>query len=241
MSTTDALSARLDAVRARLDAAVAAAGRDPASVRLLAASKTRPPEDVRAALACGQTLFGENRAQELRDKYDALPDLPLEWHFIGGLQRNKIKYVVGRAALIHSIDSDKIAEAISERAGQLRDAGTLAGPVGVLVQINVGEEVSKGGTSLDESLSLARFVHGLPHLALRGLMAIPPFTEDPADAAPFFARMAALAEEGRAAGLPLHELSMGMSHDMEVAIAHGATIVRVGTAIFGERAYPTPA
>lgn len=229
------VAARLAAVRARLLAAAVAAGRDPATVRLLAASKTRPPEEVRAALAAGQTLFGENRAQELRDKHDALLGEPLEWHFIGALQRNKVKYVVGRAALIHSVDSEMLAEAINERCGQLRAAGEMAGPVGVLVQINVGEEGTKAGSTVSDSLALARRVQGLPHLSLRGLMAIPPYTEDPWAAAPYFAAMAALAAEGRAAGLPLEELSMGMSHDLEVAVAHGATLVRVGTAIFGAR------
>ena len=229
------IPARLAAVQQRVADAARAAGRDPASVKLLAASKTRTPEAVLIASRAGQTLFGENRAQELRDKCDALKGQPLDWHFIGGLQRNKVKYVVGRASLIHSVDSEKIADAIDQRAALLRERGELSGPVGVLVQVNVGDEASKGGADLDGGLALARYVHGLDNLALEGLMAIPPFTEDPADAAPYFAQMAALFARGQAAGLPLTELSMGMSHDLEVAVAHGATIVRVGTAIFGPR------
>lgn len=221
----------------RIARACAAAGRDPASVRLLAASKTRSAEEVRAAIATGHLLFGENRAQELRDKSQALlghRPTP-EWHFIGALQRNKVRYVVGTAVLVHAVDSLKLGEAISERAALLADRGELAGPVGVLVSVNVGDEDSKSGVAPSETLGLAAALHQLPHIEVRGLMCIPPAVDDPAESAPYFALLQSLAAEGRAAGLPLAELSMGMSHDFEVAIRFGATLVRVGTALFGGR------
>lgn len=221
---------RLAGVRSRLAAAVQAAGRDPSTVRLLAASKTRTADTVREAMACGQQLFGENRAQELRDKGRALEGAALEWHFIGPLQKNKIKYVAGRATMIHSIDSLSLAEAIDARLA--RD-GLPA--VQVLIQVNIGDEGTKSGASADAALALAHAVDALPHVTVRGLMTIPPPVDDPQDAAPFFDAMVALAARGREEGLDLVELSMGMSHDMEVAVAHGATIVRVGTAIFGAR------
>jgi hypothetical protein len=221
---------RLAAVRARFDAAVQAAGRDPSSVRLLAASKTRTADDVRAAMASGQVLFGENRAQELRDKGSALDGEAIEWHFIGALQRNKVKYIVGRATMIHSVGSLSLAEAISARVVRMG-----LPPIDALIQVNIGREDSKSGALPESALALARSVDALPGVSVRGLMAIPPPVDDPADAAAFFTEMVALSEAGRASGLSLTELSMGMSNDMEVAIANGATIVRVGRAIFGPR------
>ncbi|MEL6345012.1 MAG: YggS family pyridoxal phosphate-dependent enzyme [Myxococcota bacterium] len=230
------LKQRLAEVNQRLAAAEQAAGRPPGSVRLLAASKTRTAEDVRQAVALGQRLFGENRAQELRDKGDALADEDLEWHFIGSLQKNKVKYCVGRATLIHSVDSLSLAEAIDKRSAKhMADAG--GAPIGVLVQVDIGEEDAKGGVPIADTLAICRQVDAMAHVSLRGLMAVPPFTEDPQGAAPYFARLASLAAAGREAGLPLGELSMGMSHDLEVAVAYGATIVRVGSAIFGPRQY----
>lgn len=222
--------ARLASVRARFDAAVQAAGRDPSSVRLLAASKTRTADDVRAAMAAGQVLFGENRAQELRDKGNALDGQALEWHFIGALQRNKVKYIVGRATMIHSVGSLSLAEALSDRVGRMG-----LSPIDALIQVNIGREASKSGALPESALALAHSVDALPGVSVRGLMAIPPPVDDPSDAAGYFTEVVALAEAGCASGLSLTELSMGMSKDMEVAIAHGATIVRVGTAIFGPR------
>lgn len=226
------IATNLAAVRARLDRAAIAAGRDPSSVRLLAASKTRTPADIEEAITAGHTLFGENRAQELRDKGRALEGRPIEWHFIGGLQKNKIKYIVGRAVLVHSIDSLSLATALSDRIQ--RDG---LPPIGVLLQVNLAGEASKGGTTQAAALDLAARIHELPGVALRGLMTLPPFSANPDEVAPWFSGLAALAEAGRSQGLPLTELSMGMSGDLEVAVAHGATIVRVGTAIFGRRRY----
>lgn len=217
-------------IRARIETAARAAGRDPASVVLVAVSKTFPPEAIREAMAAGQTLFGESRAQELRDKADQVGP-GATWHFIGTLQRNKVKYVVGRAAMVESVDSLELAQELDSRA---RAVG-LPAPLPVLLEVHLSEEESKHGVPPDEVLPLARRVAELPGLALRGLMTIPPWHEDPEEAEPYFRRLATLAERGRAEGLPLTELSMGMSHDFEVAIQCGATIVRVGTAIFGER------
>lgn len=223
------VSDNLREIRARIETAARAAGRDPASVVLVAVSKTFPPEAIREAMAAGQTLFGESRAQELRDKADQVGP-GATWHFIGTLQRNKVKYVVGRAAMVESVDSLELAQELDQRA-----RAVLAAPLPVLLEVHLSEEESKHGVPPEEVLPLARRVAELPNLALRGLMSIPPWSEDPEAAEPYFRRLAALAEQGRAEGLPLAELSMGMSHDFEVAIRCGATLVRVGTAIFGER------
>ncbi len=225
------IAENLAVIRARVDAAAVAAGRDPSEVTLLAVSKTKPEAMISEALAAGQRAFGENYAQELRDKARAFEgaDPAPEWHFIGHLQRNKVKYVVGHAALVHAVDSEKLAGAIGERAAR---EGIQQG---VLVEVNVGGEESKSGVAPEAALALCEAVAATPGLALRGLMTIPPYREDPEDVAPFFQALAELAAAGRARGLTLTELSMGMSHDFEVAIRHGATIVRVGTAIFGAR------
>ena len=230
-------AARRDAILARITQACVASGRDPSEVRLLAASKTRTADDLRAALSVGQLLYGENRAQELRDKSAALRGgrpVP-EWHFIGPLQRNKVRYVVGTASLVHAVDSERLATAISNRAVLLQERAELDGDVGVLIEVNVGGEASKAGVSPEDALALAAFADALPCVSVRGLMCIPPAVDDPEDSAPYFSKMAALAEEGRGRGLALTELSMGMSGDFEVAVRHGATLVRVGTALFGPR------
>ncbi|MBM4392871.1 MAG: YggS family pyridoxal phosphate-dependent enzyme [Deltaproteobacteria bacterium] len=195
----------------------------PAEVTLVAVSKTRPATDIREAMAAGQLDFGENYAQELRDKA-AEVEGP-RWHFIGSLQRNKVKYVVGRAALVHDVDSIELAEEIGKRS---------AVPTGILVGVNFGE-AQKSGVPAREALDFARRVVGVPGVALRGLMCIPPPSDDPEASAPYFAELASIAAAGRDAGLPLHDLSMGMSHDWPVAVRHGANIVRVGSAIFGAR------
>jgi pyridoxal phosphate enzyme (YggS family) len=217
------LDARLAQVRARVADAERAAGRPAGSVTLVAASKTRSVDEVRAALALGQRDFGENYAQELRDKADALGLAPT-WHFIGRLQRNKVKYVVGRASLVHDVDSIELAREIGARSGVRTTA--------ILLGVNIGAEAQKSGVLPDAVLPLAREVAAVPGVRLAGLMCLPPADADPA---PRFAHLAALAAEGRAAGLPLDLLSMGMSEDLEAAIAAGATHVRVGTAIFGPR------
>lgn len=230
--SSDSIAARVAQVQARIDAACASAGRPRSSVRLLAATKTRTPEEIAECVLAGVDLVGENRAQELRDKYEAVAAaLPAghpapEWHFIGALQRNKVKYVVGRARLVHAVDSLKLGEELSARAVELGET------LGVLVEVNTGGEESKAGVEPAEALALARALHALPGLQLRGLMTIPPDVPEPR---PYFQRLAELAATGRAEGLPLTELSMGMSGDLEAAIDCGATIIRVGTALFGPR------
>jgi len=226
------ISANLQAVYARIAAACAAAGRDPATVRLLAVSKTWPAEDVRAAADCGQRAFGESYVQEAVAKIEALADLGLEWHFIGPLQSNKTRLVAERFAWVHSIDRLKIAERLSAQ----RPGGMPA--LRVCIEINVSGEASKSGCAPDEAVELARRVAQLPNLTLRGLMTIPEASDDLSAVRKRFAELRRLREciEGEC-GLGLDTLSMGMSHDLEAAIAEGATIVRVGTAIFGAREY----
>ncbi|MGY1666290.1 YggS family pyridoxal phosphate-dependent enzyme [Geodermatophilus sp. SYSU D00696] len=226
---------RLRAVRDRIAAAARAAGRDPGSVTLLAISKTVPADDVRALAALGQTAFGENRAQELTAKVAALADLPLEWHFVGQLQRNKAAAVARTGAVVHSLDRAPLARALA-RAGE--DRGRA---VDVFVQVDLGgaagELAERGGAAPDDVPRLAEEVAALPGLRLRGLMAVAPRDEPPG---PAFARLAALAERLRADHPAATELSAGMSGDLEEAVAAGATIVRVGTALFGSRPLTSP-
>ncbi|HHW64907.1 MAG TPA: YggS family pyridoxal phosphate-dependent enzyme [Rhodocyclaceae bacterium] len=228
---------RLRAVQLRIEAAARGAGRDPAAVSLLAVSKTWPAEAVREAAAAGQRAFGENYVQEGVDKAEALRELGLEWHFIGPLQSNKTRPVANAFDWVHGIDRMKIAERLSAQ----RDVHLP--PLNVCIQVNVSGEASKSGVAPDEVAALAQAVAGLPRLRLRGLMCIPEPTEDVALLRARFALLRRLRDELAATGLVLDTLSMGMSHDIEPAIAEGATIVRVGTAIFGERVRPasTPA
>ena len=224
------IAANLQAVRERIARAAQAAGRDPESVALLAVSKTWPAEAVRAAAAAGQHAFGENYVQGGVDKAAALAALGLEWHFIGPLQSNKTRQVANAFHWVHSIDRLKIAERLSAQ----RDA--QRSPLNVCIQVNVSGEDSKSGVMPHEARELAHAVAALPRLRLRGLMCIPEPTADEALLRRRFAMLRALKAELVAEGLALDTLSMGMSHDIEAAIAEGATIVRVGTAIFGARA-----
>ncbi len=226
------ISANLQAVLARIDAAARRSGRDPGSIRLLAVSKTWPAAQVRAAAAAGQRAFGENYVQEGVDKIGELAALGLEWHFIGPLQSNKTRPVAEHFDWVHSIDRLKIAERL---AGQ-RPAGMA--PLDVCLQVNVSGEATKSGCAPAEAAALARAIAALPKLRLRGLMAIPEPVEDFEAQRRPFRQLRELYERLRADGLPLDTLSMGMSHDIEAAIAEGATMVRVGTAIFGERNKP---
>lgn len=225
------IAARLDAVRARIDDAARRAGRNPADVKLLAVSKTWPAEAVREAAIAGQRAFGENYVQEGVDKVEALRALGLEWHFIGPLQSNKTRVVAEHFDWVHSIDRLKIAERLAEQ----RPAALP--PLSVCLQVNVSGEATKSGVAPDAVEDLARRVAALPGLRLRGLMAIPAPAADFAAQRLPFRRLREIYEQLRAGGLPLDTLSMGMSHDLEAAIAEGATLVRVGTAIFGERNY----
>ena len=232
-----ALAAQVGQVQAALDAAAAAAGRAPGAARLLLATKTQTAARIAAALSAGHRLIGENRAQELRDKAPLLAGLAPEWHFIGPLQKNKIKYVVGTATLIHSVDSLELGLAIADEARKRAPGGVQD----ILLQVNIAEEATKSGAAPGQALALAGALADVPGLRVRGLMAIPPADTTAAEARRWFDAVAGLAAAGRAAGLQLDELSMGMSGDYVEAIAAGATLVRVGTAIFGARAPVAPA
>lgn len=223
------IAANLQAVKSRIAAACAAAGRDAGSVALLAVSKTWPPASVAEAVAAGQRAFGENYVQEALEKQAALAAPDLEWHFIGPLQSNKTRAVAERFDWVHSVDRLKIAERLATQRPPER------GPLQVCVQVNVSGEQSKSGCAPEQAETLATAVARLPGLHLRGLMAIPEPSDDPALTRSRFALLRQLRDRITANGLPLDTLSMGMSHDLEAAIAEGATIVRVGTAIFGER------
>ena len=228
------ISANLQAVRSRIRAAAEACGRHPESIELLAVSKTWPAADVLEAAPAGQQAFGENYVQEGVGKAETLAERGFLWHFIGPLQSNKTRRVAETFAWVHSIDRLKIAERLSEQ----RPAHLP--PLEVCVQVNVSGETSKSGVAPADLPELAHAVAALPRLRLRGLMAIPePLDDFAAQRAPF-RRLRELYEALRAAGLPLDTLSMGMTHDLEAAIAEGATIVRVGTAIFGARTRIAP-
>lgn len=227
-----AILSNLQAVRNNIAQAVQAVGRDPAGVMLLAVSKTFPAEAVREAYAAGQRAFGENYVQEALDKIAALRDLPLEWHFIGPLQSNKTRVIAENFAWVHGVDRLKIAQRLSEQ----RTPGLP--PLNICLQVNVSGEDSKSGVAPDEVEALASQVALLPRLKLRGLMAIPAPADEPAAQRLPFAQMRALLQQLKAHGLQLDTLSMGMSHDFPAAIAEGATIVRIGTAIFGVRTKP---
>lgn len=234
MTTT---SDQLQQVHARIVRACQAAGRDPAGVRLLAVSKTFGPEAVREAFSAGQQAFGENYVQEGLDKIAALGDLrpQLEWHCIGPLQSNKTRPVAEQFDWVHSVDRLKIAQRLSQQ----RPADLP--PLQVCLQVNIDGGANKSGVTPEEAEALAREVAALPQLALRGLMAIPEPQPDAAAERAVFAQVADLAARLRdALGLPLDTLSMGMSADLESAIAAGSTMVRVGTAIFGGRPRAVP-
>ncbi|NWG30140.1 MAG: YggS family pyridoxal phosphate-dependent enzyme [Rhodocyclaceae bacterium] len=232
------ISTNLQAVKRRIIDACSAAGRDPGTVRLLAVSKTFPAQAVREAHAAGQRAFGESYVQEALAKQSELADLALEWHFIGPLQSNKTKAVAGHFAWAHSVERLKIAERLA--AQRPADLPRL----NVCVQVNVSGEATKSGCAPEEAPALCRAVAKLPNLMLRGLMTIPEpgrgdAAENSALARRQFSLLRELFERIRQDGLALDTLSMGMSHDLEEAIMEGATIVRVGTAIFGERNYTT--
>ncbi|WP_433694788.1 YggS family pyridoxal phosphate-dependent enzyme [Paraburkholderia phenoliruptrix] len=223
----------LEAVQQRIAMAAHVAGRDARSIALLAVSKTFPAEDVRAAHAAGQRAFGENYVQEALTKIEALADLraSLEWHFIGPLQSNKTRPVAEHFDWVHSVDRLKIAQRLSE---QRPDA---LPPLNVCLQVNISGEASKSGVSVDEAMQVARDIAALPGLRLRGLMAIPEPAGGIDEQRVPHRRLRELFERLRSDGLALDTLSMGMSSDLEAAVLEGATIVRVGTAIFGARDY----
>lgn len=238
------LRERLAEVRERVAEAARRAGRKEEDVTLLAVSKTHPAEAVAAANAFGQIDFGENYVQEVLAKQDALAALALRWHFIGHLQSNKARFMTGRFSLIHTVDSIKLAQNLHKHLGPaaLENSGEASPPPmrnqDILIQVNIGAEEQKSGVAESGLFSLAEGILTLPGLHLTGLMCIPPLSLGPEETRPYFARLRKLrAELEYGLGLKLPHLSMGMSQDFEVAIAEGATIVRVGTDIFGHRDY----
>ena len=233
MTLDTELAARLSDVRERMAQAARRAGRPPDAVRLIAVSKTCPASDVRAAAAAGQVDFGENRVQEALQKIEGTADLPLRWHLIGHLQSNKARKAASSFACIHSIDGADLLEAVDRAAA---DAGLSPE---VLVQVDLAGEPTKHGAALDAVRGLVDAARRARAVRLAGLMLLPPFLEDPEAVRPYFRRIRELRDQLCSGGVPpdlVRELSMGMSHDFEVAIEEGATIVRVGTAIFGPRA-----
>ena len=225
----DSIASNLQAVKQRIASAARACGRNPDDVDLIAVSKTFDAAAVTAARAHGQRAFGENYVQEALEKIGVLSGLSIEWHFIGPIQSNKTRAIAENFAWVHSIDRLKIAERLSAA----RPAALS--PLQACIQVNIGDEHTKSGTAPGEVLTLARAIAALPRLRLRGLMTIPPVTQDQARQRLYFAELRRLKEELVASGIALDTLSMGMSGDLEAAIMEGATQVRVGTAIFGTR------
>lgn len=226
---------RLQSVRERIAAAARQSGRSLEGIRLVAASKTQPPERVAEAIEAGVEIIGENLVQEARDKRAALdPEVAgrVEWHLIGSLQRNKVRQVLGLFDVVESLDSLPLAEELARR---VRSSGGES-PFGVLLQVNTGEEAQKGGVAPGEALHLLEEISRLADLRVEGLMCIPPLGRAAEESRPHFERLRKLRDEALGRGFSsLRELSMGMSGDFEIAIAEGATLVRIGTAIFGPR------
>ena len=219
----------IDNTKKRIVDSARACGRNPADITLIAISKTRPASDIRHAFEHGQRFFGESYCQEAIDKIEALKDCAIEWHFIGPMQSNKTRLIAHHFDWVHSIDRLKIARRLSEqRPPQLT-------PLNICLQVNISGEDSKSGLTLDELLPTALSVNALPRLKLRGLMAIPARTKDTRQQLQTFAAVAAAQQQLITHGLELDTLSMGMSDDLEAAITAGATMVRVGTGIFGAR------
>ena len=223
---------RLKRIKARIADAASACGRKPADVRLVAVSKTMSTDRVDQAITAGATILGENYIQEAREKVNALYDRPVQWHFIGHLQSNKAKYAVRMFDLIHSVDSVKLANAL-DKAARKNDKVQA-----VLVQVNISREETKSGIDAAEAVDLVKQISCLDNIRVDGLMTMPPFFDAPERARPFFRELARLRDrivEANIPGVQLNELSMGMTGDFEVAIEEGATLVRIGTAIFGAR------
>ena len=220
-------------VEKNIQAACDRAGRSREEVRLIAVSKTKPVSDIEEVLTTGILDYGENKVQELSDKYDVLPK-NIRWHMIGHLQRNKVKYLIGKTVLIHSVDSLRLAEQIEHEAAK---ADTI---MNVLIEVNVAGEESKFGTTCNEAIELVRAVAAWKHVKINGLMTIAPFTDNPEDNRIYFKKLKQLSVDIKSKNIDnvdMDELSMGMTGDYEVAIEEGATMVRVGTGIFGERNY----
>lgn len=226
------MKTRLESVLTRIKQAAASCKRPAESIRLVAVSKTMPVDVVKEAIDAGVTDLGENYIQEARDKFNALATYPASWHFIGHLQSNKAKYAVRMFDLIHSVDSLKLAKELNKYAQKIDKLQSI------LIQINVAKEDTKSGIYVEDTLQLVNNISKLEHLCVKGLMTMPPYFNAPEKVRPFFKALRELRNQIRAEGIPaisMDELSMGMTGDFEAAIQEGATLVRIGTAIFGER------
>jgi pyridoxal phosphate enzyme (YggS family) len=226
------LKQRLEHIKERIRQAAKSCNRNPDSIRLVAVSKTVPAETVKEAIEAGATILGENYVQDAREKFDALVHYPVSWHFIGHLQSNKAKYAVRLFDLIHSVDSLKLARALNKEAKKVDKIQPI------LVQVNISGEDTKSGISAEDAPGLISEISHLKNLSIEGLMTMPPYFYQPEKVRPYFAALRELRNQMKKQSLPnvsLEELSMGMTGDFEVAIEEGATLVRIGTAIFGER------
>lgn len=222
---------RLENVKDRINKTALKCGRDPESIHLVAVSKTISANRIREAIKAGVTTLGENYVQEARNKFNVLGTLPVSWHFIGHLQSNKAKYAVRLFDLIHSVDSLKLAHELNKQASKVNKIQDI------LIQINISKEPSKSGSDIQNAANLIKDIVLLENVSVKGLMAMPPFFNNPEKARPYFTALRDLRDqiENVLPEVVLNELSMGMTGDFEVAIEEGATLVRIGTAIFGER------
>ncbi|MGD9974400.1 MAG: YggS family pyridoxal phosphate-dependent enzyme [Desulfatirhabdiaceae bacterium] len=223
---------KLAHIMQRIQAAANRVSRNPDQIRLVAVTKTLPVQRVRDAVDAGLTVFGENYIQEAREKFQALANLPISWHFIGHLQTNKAKYAVRQFDLIHTVDSLRLATELNREAEKHDKIQSI------LIQVNIAQEASKSGADSGGTIPLIQEISQLAHVRIQGLMTMPPYDDDPEQVRPFFRSLKTLSDQIRNLGIPgvsMTELSMGMSHDFEVAIEEGATLVRIGTAIFGDR------
>ncbi len=223
------IAENLAEVRRRMERAARRAGRDPAEITLVAVTKSVDVKRIKEAFDAGARTFGENYVQEAQEKIEKLKRKPIKWHFIGHLQKNKAKYAVELFHMIETVDSLGLAKELSKRAQK---------PIDVLIQVNIAKEKTKAGVEIDEVEDLAEAISTLENLRLKGLMTIPPYNENPEFSRPYYMTLRRIAERIKRRNIPgvsMQELSMGMSHDFEVAIEEGATIIRVGQAIFGER------
>lgn len=223
---------KLEHINTRIKKAAASCGRSPETVKLVTVSKTVPVDRVREAINAGVTCLGENYIQEAREKIKILADYPVSWHFIGHLQTNKAKYAVRLFDLIHSVDNLKLARELNKQAKKIDKIQNI------LIQVNVGREPTKSGVFIQEARNLIKEISLLENLSIRGLMTMPPFFSDPEKAGPYFSALRDLRDSIKKESIPnvvMDELSMGMTGDFEVAIKEGATLVRIGTAIFGKR------
>lgn len=228
----ESIQSKLERVESRIKEAALSCGRDPESVKLVAVSKTVPVDYIRAGIKAGVTIVGENYVQEAKEKIETIGRDNVSWHFIGHLQSNKAKHAVKLFDLIHSVDSIKLAREIDRRARAIDRLQPI------LIQVNISGEETKSGIDADQSLELVRQISALENIAVRGLMTMPPYFNAPDKVRPYFRALRSMQELIRKEAIPradMTELSMGMTGDFETAIEEGATLVRIGTAIFGER------